>query len=344
MISDARYRNGYINLAGKVVIEPQFEDADEFYEGRARVKVDGKWGYIDPTGRLVVPTTYDCAENFSEGRARVTRGDRYGYVDTRGRVSVPMTFDATRAWSSFIFSSGLAPAPGPDGTLYGYIDRRGRMVIAPRFKHASAFAEGLAEVVVDTDLGPRTGYIDLKGRMVVAAQYDSGEPFSGGLALVRTGREPRTWLSRFVDRTGRVVLEPDSRNVESFGEGLAPIGVGAFTSTSRHTIKIQNGCGGGYPGGVPGAYVEFGKIGYIDVTGRFVIAPAYVHAGVFSEGLAPVRVDESWGYIDKAGRIVISPQFEYAESFFRGLARVLLTNSRTGMIDRTGRIVWSTPE
>jgi serine/threonine-protein kinase len=55
-------------------------------------------------------------------------------------------------------------------------------------------------------------------------------------------------------------------------------------------------------------------------------------------------VDERWGYIDKAGRIVISPQFDYAESFFGGLARVRLSNSRTGMIDRTGRIVWSTPE
>ena len=65
---------------------------------------------------------------------------------------------------------------------------------------------------------------------------------------------------------------------------------------------------------------------------------------MFSEGLAPVRVDERWGYIDKAGRIVISPQFDYAESFFGGLARVRLSNSRTGMIDRTGRIVWSTPE
>ena len=38
---------GYIDKTGKVIIEPRFDFADKFYEGFARVSVDGKEGFID---------------------------------------------------------------------------------------------------------------------------------------------------------------------------------------------------------------------------------------------------------------------------------------------------------
>jgi hypothetical protein len=72
---------GYINSAGKVIIRPQYNKADEFYEGLARVQTGGKWGYIDATGKVVITPRFDCADNFSEGLARVIVGKKYGYVD-----------------------------------------------------------------------------------------------------------------------------------------------------------------------------------------------------------------------------------------------------------------------
>jgi len=44
---------GYIDKTGKIVINPQFDDAWDFSEGLAQVKVGGKYGYIDQTGRYV---------------------------------------------------------------------------------------------------------------------------------------------------------------------------------------------------------------------------------------------------------------------------------------------------
>ena len=44
---------GYIDKAGKIVINPQFDDAYNFFEGLASVGVEDKWGYIDQTGRYV---------------------------------------------------------------------------------------------------------------------------------------------------------------------------------------------------------------------------------------------------------------------------------------------------
>jgi len=58
---------------------------------------------------------------------------------------------------------------------------------------------------------------------------------------------------------------------------------------------------------------------------------------VFSEGMAPVRIDGKWGYIDKTGNTVINPQFEEANAFHEDLAAVK-QNGKWGYIDKTGNI------
>lgn len=45
-----------------------------------------------------------------------------------------------------------------------------------------------------------------------------------------------------------------------------------------------------------------GECGYIDKTGREVIAPKYDDAISFQDGLAPVKLNRRWGYIDKTGK------------------------------------------
>jgi hypothetical protein len=342
MIDDGNDRFGYINQAGKVIVEPQFTDADEFFEGLARVQRDGKWGFIDHSGRFVIPLIYDCADNFSEGLARVTRGGKYGYIDATGRIAVPLTLAAVDVRQAPIFRSGLAPAPGPDGELFGYIDRRGHMVIAPRFVDAHPFSEELACVTVQTHAGRKTGYIDVKGRMVIAAEFDSGDEFAGGLARVRIG-DWETGTYRYIDRTGRVAVDPKSGEVNPFSDGLAAVGTGGRVIINWLTVDVESMCVNNRHGGVAGVVgvLSPGKIGFIDTTGKYVIEPTYPYAGMFSEGLAPVQLAAGWGYIDKTGSIVIAPQFEIAGSFFRGLAQVRLSGWRTAMIDRTGRVVWS---
>jgi uncharacterized lipoprotein YddW (UPF0748 family) len=54
-----------------VVIQPQFEQADEFSEGLARVKTGDKWGYIDTKGKFAIQPQLDEANSFSEGLALV---------------------------------------------------------------------------------------------------------------------------------------------------------------------------------------------------------------------------------------------------------------------------------
>ncbi|MFV1956867.1 MAG: WG repeat-containing protein [bacterium] len=86
-----------------------------------------------------------------------------------------------------------------------------------------------------------------------------------------------------------------------------------------------------------------GRSGYIDASGKWVIPPIYEGGGLFSEGLAPVKVGEKWGFINRSGKMVIKPLYESTYGFSKGLALVTIKNSRgrkrDGFIDGKGRMV-----
>ena len=97
------------------------------------------------------------------------------------------------------------------------------------------------------------------------------------------------------------------------------------------------------------------KWGYIDKTGKVVIAPQFDKAGDFSEGLAAVEVEEKWSYINRQGEFAIRTDFYNAWPFVNGLAPVMLEPSRQyaipegtvienvgnkwGYIDKTGKVI-----
>jgi hypothetical protein len=64
-------------------------------------------------------------------------------------------------------------------------------------------------------------------------------------------------------------------------------------------------------------------VGYIDRTGKFVIAPQFDEAWGFSEGAAAVRKGSLWGFVDRTGAFVVPPKyFRVDEGFIDGYARV----------------------
>ena len=87
---------------------------------------------------------------------------------------------------------------------------------------------------------------------------------------------------------------------------------------------------------------KFGKkYGFIDRTGKTVIAPKFDLTFQFSEGLAAVMIGGKWGYIDTAGRMVIQPRaLMRADDFRNGLAFVVTKDGKDGYVDRTGEYVW----
>lgn len=83
---------------------------------------------------------------------------------------------------------------------------------------------------------------------------------------------------------------------------------------------------------------EDGKYGYIDRTGKVVIAPQYENTMGFNEGVAATRMNGKYGYIDTKGKWVIAPQFEFTYKFSEGLAMVR-TGKKYSWINRKGETV-----
>ncbi len=69
---------GYVDYNGKVVIEPQYEQAKSFSNGLAAVMIDGKWGYIDKNNNMVVECQYLDGGYLSEQGACFV-SDKEGY-------------------------------------------------------------------------------------------------------------------------------------------------------------------------------------------------------------------------------------------------------------------------
>src|SRR5258707_6293795 len=131
-----------------------------------------------------------------------------------------------------------------------------------------------------------------------------------------------------MDQTGKLSIKPQFDDAEDFSEGLAPVKV-----QSAETVW----CPADESGNRSGSTMMYG---YIDKTGKLVIAAVFNSAAPFSEGLAAVRKCDQAFFIDKTGKTVITGNFTYASSFSRGLARFdTLTKDGllAGYIDKMGK-------
>lgn len=188
---------GYVNGNGQLVVNPQFDNANEFHEGRAAVCLgkpctwwdspspdESRWGFIDASGKMVVAPQYGGAGDFSEGVASVCTGD--------------CSSNPTKPFSR------------------GYIDRDGIVVIPMQFGLASGFSEGLAQVCVgpcqwdkDTGYGGKFGFIDHSGHFVINPQYDNEWDFKNGFARVVVGKGDNA-RTGYIDKAGKVIWQPSN--------------------------------------------------------------------------------------------------------------------------------------
>jgi hypothetical protein len=136
---DGKY--GYIDRTGKTVIAPQYENTMGFNEGLAATKMNGKYGFIDTKGNWAIKPQYDFAYIFMDGLAAVKIGKQTAWIDKTGRQIIqPQDFEET----AMGFSEGRLAVKR--GGKWGYIDKTGRMIVEPKFKKATKFEGGAAQV------------------------------------------------------------------------------------------------------------------------------------------------------------------------------------------------------
>ena len=366
---------GFIDETGNVkfMLPDEVYTTFEFSEGLAvagkRVpNTNGRWGFIDETGKYVIEAKFVMVRTFSEGLAAAVFQDTkneyrtVGYIDQSGRVVIPPQFSGEGGVGVRGFSEGLAAVKVyTDRDKWGYIDKSGKFVIEPQFVAAGPFSQGramvgIAEPAWSSDY--KWGFMDKEGRWIAKPQYQSADEFSEGLAPVMLNNKVG-----FIDLQGQIAIKP-----QFDPDGASPCVQFGRVSASHFSeglaaVQLENN--------------EWGKEwGFIDRRGSWVIKPAFACAAPFSEGLALVGIREgegAWrfGYVDKTGAFVIKPQFSDASSFAGKLAHVTIGMTeeealvkalesgkpeaemekelakfkpKYAYIDRTGKVVWQTPD
>lgn len=150
----------------------------------------------------------------------------------------------------------------------------------------------------------------------------------------------------YIDKTGKVVIQPQFDNTIGFNEGLAATSVGGkygfINKKGEWVIKPQFDFSYIFMDGA--AMVKVGKqYAWIDKNGKQIIAPQDfedVETG-FSENRLPVKRDGKWGYIDKTGKMVVTPAYHKATKFEKGAAQVETADGLHHWIDANGKVLWS---
>lgn len=329
---------GYINIEGKMVVEPRFAYA----------------GYFNASGTAYVEWGKCCTSQGCEGCSK-------GFIDRSGTLVKEINED--NEWQLNAFHDGRAAVRVCGDTvgecLTGFLDETGKQVIDYKYENLTYFSEGLAAVnevkgCLDWPAKCKYKYIDTNNNVVVEGPFTEAWPFKEGKAFVeecdiadnskknckkylidkqqnktplpdnilffhppflkdgflkavydvKDNSKPNEGL---VDANGNVVVGPEYCRIRSFHDGLAAI------STCKN-CGASTAC----------------KWGFINNQGELVIEPKYDEASDFSEGMAHFEdIDLGAGYIDTSGSLVFVHGFFFARNFQEGLAAVTVPEDST---------------
>ena len=336
---------------------------------RFPVEIDGKWGYVDRQGALVIEPQYDQAWPFREGRARVLQFGRFGFIDAAGALAVPLRFD-----NAYDFSGGRARVEQfeaaysgqrrrvlPAGRkLSGYVGPGGEVVVPPRYYEGRDFADGVAPVRLMDGLNVFNLFWLFKRPTTWAVigpdgevRFDSGDRDFGRASEGRLAYQERGALFSsprwgYLDTEGRAAIAPQFSRAHGFSDGLACVGLddrsGYVDADGRLVIAAEfEGCGRFSGGVAPVQDPESDRWGYVDEAGAWVTEPQFLFADQVEEGLAMVQAeDERFGFVAPGDGYVLPAVYDWARPFEGGLAYVR-QGTVEGYVDRTGAFVWQKP-
>lgn len=353
-------REFYIDVTGRNVFGQEWEVAEPFHDGYARVYADGDYTFIDATGRTRLRNeraSYvgDFVDGLAQAHDLVSAAT--GYVDTTGKFVISPRYCACSDFDHNIASVIDKSEEGTDQRPFGgrphFIDRSGNE-IGQDIDYLGVFSDGLAPAKEKTT--HKVGYVDRRLQFVLPPIWDDAEQFSEGLAQVAQGTK-----RFFINPAGEVLFEHPYYMASRFHNGLAKVSMPAQATLFRPARTQKEGlwwprpiwC----PYGIPRGLMNFhGRglepVGFIDRTGnlrvdfctierklgkKFRLGGRFGGLTIFSEGLCAFISDHHCGFFDIDGRIVVPPKYDDVREFHDGLAPVLL-NGKWGYIDRSGKV------
>ncbi|MDA0314773.1 MAG: WG repeat-containing protein [Bacteroidetes bacterium] len=111
------------------------------------------------------------------------------------------------------------------------------------------------------------------------------------------------------------LIGPDAFNIRFRENKLGLLGKkGWLVAPNSDAEWIGMGSEGLFPA------LKKGKYGYLDATGRWIIAPSFLEVGTFSEKVSTYRNTATWGTINTEGKMVAEAKWDKIKSFSGGIA------------------------
>ena len=352
------------------------------------VEINSKWGFIDSAGKLIVQPKFKYANDFVNGLGLVyMESDTIGFINTDGVLIKEAINPNPNYKYPHTLSENLLAIFDSATKKFGFVNKVGNWIITPRFNIVNDFSNGLAAVWENnggtvpvysdtiTEDEPCIkcgfGFIDSSGKYAIEPQFKKVSNFYNGFAYadgkiinkkgnkidIRLVKDKEFLIHRFPFVDTFMYKSPNiwvPNNDENFVNGFImfedkTIAKYGFKDWNSDVIITPNFYAAQFfSEGMSAVKSQENKWGFINSKGEYIIEPKFDFALPFCEGLAPVTYNGKWGFIDTTGVFAVQPTFDEVNDFnvlsrfWGGLARMVY-NNKMCYINRQGKIIWSAP-
>ena len=324
----------------------------------------GKWGYVTENGDKAIDYQYDEAEFFMSGRAKVRKGDNYGYIDANNRQIIPIRYNSIDVYNKNIYKVST-DGKYKDGVLfdekYGYISIDGDEILKPEYDEVGPFIDHMAYIKKDDCYG----YINDSIRIIIPCKYKAVGAFSSdGYVWVNDGCSfEKNSTKKFTggkygiyDKTGKEILPVKYKTAGifiPFEYTYSKASLDRMTQTDRticvegstHRMlrkwSIKTELFSSFANDIHGFWGSTKKEGHkncvVDRTGKVIIEEGeYDHVFYPEEGFAIIKEKTSFNYLNVAsGKKLLEKNVAEAWAFKNG--RAVIKDGSYFMIDNTGK-------
>lgn len=242
-------------------------------------------GLKDQAGKIIVPANYDYIWEFNKDSLTLAR-KRIDIGQEEYSSAFVYQIISSAGYLYYEFPDYLFPEPIQEGLIrvfndrtgrYGFMNGFGDIKIKFNFVEASDVSEGLAAVKKNDN--SLWGFIDANGKMKVEPQFSEAFAFSEGLAVVI-----KNAAFYYLQKDGSLIrIAGDYDRVYNVQNGFS------IVTKSRNDSLFY---------------------GFIDKSGKEIIAPKYDFIDNFSDQTAVFVLNGEAGMLSSDGSVLILPRYD----------------------------------
>ncbi|MGO6694940.1 WG repeat-containing protein [Rhizobium johnstonii] len=345
---------------GEELIPQMFERAMLFSEGLAAVRINGLFGYINTAGKVVIEPRFDLAGPFHDGFAEILVGQHTGVVAETGKVVLEPQFGRSTPIMGDVLivrKGQFRPKRRPEmeeleqfDLLYLDYGPMGLNSLSKGWLTAytyefKPFERGRPDYVWARDLSakqPRFGLMNNEGEWKVEPAFDAVQSLHDGRAIVSVkveDAETRRGLWGAVDPEGKLAIPLTYDWLSYWDQGYSVVrlnGEEGFLDTDGRLLggrffqKVERDLQG-----KPLKVLLDGSCFGISAEGNLIDAPEEkpfplrmgepiipTKSTQCKSGVSIVSKEGLWGLKGPDGSSLVEPKFEVISCFRRGIAWV----------------------